>query len=301
MPSKPKSIIYLEESNIQNKIFTIREIQVMLDNDLAYMYQVETKQLNRAVSRNIDRFPERFRFQLTQEEYDDLRFQNGTSSSEHGGRRYLPYVFTEQGISMLSAVLRSETAISVSIKIIDSFVHMRRFMSQNALLFQKIEVIEMKQQNTDKKLVEVLNAIEDKTISKKQGIFFDGQIFDAYVFISSLIKEAKYSIVLIDNYIDESTLIHLNGKVDKNVKIIILTKSITKAVKLDMQKHAEQYEKIEIKELKQSHDRFLLIDDKVYHLGASLKDLGKKWFAFSLMEEDSMRLKEKIEKVLKNG
>ncbi len=301
MPQVSQSIVPLKESNIQNKIFTIRGIQVMLDNDLAYLYEVETKQLNRAVSRNLDRFPERFRFQLTQEEYDNLRFQNGTSSSEHGGRRYLPYVFTEQGISMLSAVLRSKTAIEVSIKIIDSFVEMRRFISQNALLFQKIEVIERKQQDTDKQLLEVLTAIEDKTISRKQGIFFDGQIFDAYVFISSLIKEAKKSIVLIDNYIDESTLIHLSGKTGKGVKITILTKNISNVVKLDIEKHAQQYEKIEIKELKQSHDRFLIVDEKVYHLGASLKDLGKKWFAFSLMHEDSIRLNEKVRQVLKNG
>ncbi len=259
---------------------------------------VETKQLNKAVSRNIERFPERFRFQLTQKEYDNLRFQNGTSSSEHGGRRYLPYVFTEQGISMLSAVLRSKTAIEVSIKIIDSFVQMRRFMSQNALLFQKIEVIEKKQQDADKQLQKVLNAIEDKSISKKQGIFFDGQIFDAYLFVSSLLKEAKKSIILIDNYIDESTLIHLSSKTGKDVKITILTKNITKAVKLDMQKYAEQYEKVEIKALKQSHDRFLLIDEKVYHLGASLKDLGKKWFAFSLIEEDVFEIKKRVNEVL---
>ena len=226
---------------IQNHIYTIRGMQVMLDNDLAHMYEVETKQLNRAVSRNIDRFPERFRFQLTQAEYDDLRFQNGTSSSEHGGRRYLPYVFTEQGISMLSAVLRSKTAIEVSIKIIDSFVEMRRFMSQNTLLFQKIEVIESKQRDTDKQLTKVLNAIEDKSITKKQGIFFDGQIFDAYVFMSGLIKEAKKSIVLIDNYIDETTLTHLSSKSAHGVKVTILTKSVSKAMKLDLQKHNAQY------------------------------------------------------------
>jgi len=271
---------------------------IIMDNDLADIYQVETKQLNRAVSRNIDRFPEHFRFQLTQDEYDTLRFQNGTSSAEHGGRRYLPYVFTEQGVSMLSAVLRSKTAIEVSIKIIDSFVQMRRFISQNALLFQKIEVIEKKQRKTDEKLEKVLDAIEDKSISKTQGIFFDGQIFDAYVFMSSLIREAKRSIVLIDNYIDESTLLHLSSKATEDISITVLTKVVSKAMKLDLQKHNAQYSNIKLKELKHSHDRFLLIDEKIYHLGASLKDLGKKWFAFSLIEEDVFELKKKIGEVL---
>ena len=207
---------------IQSHIYTIRNQQVMVDADLAKLYGVETKQLNRAVSRNLDRFPERFRFQLSKEEHEELlRFQNGTFkenlNEEQRGRhrKYLPYVFTEQGVSMLSAVLRSSIAIEVSIKIIDSFVEMRKFVTQNALLFQKIDIIEKKQQKTDERLEQVLNAIESGNVKPKQGIFFDGQIFDAYVFISSLIKEAKKSIVLIDNYIDESTLIHLSGKTGK--------------------------------------------------------------------------------------
>ncbi len=293
-----KQNMIMSEESIQDRIYTIRNLQVMMDADLASIYEVETKQLNKAVNRNIDRFPERFRFQLTQKEYDDLRFQNGTSSFEHGGRRYLPYVFTEQGVSMLSAVLRSQIAIEVSIKIIDSFVYMRRFISQNALLFQKIDIIEKKQQKTDEQLEKVLNAIEDQSISKTQGIFFDGQIFDAYVFMSSLIREAKKSIVLIDNYIDETTLLHLSSKSAKEVNIAILTKSISKALRLDLQKHNQQYSNIELKEIKHAHDRFLLIDEKIYHLGASLKDLGKKWFAFSLIEEDIFELKKRVSEVL---
>ena len=293
-----KENIIVNAQQIQNHIYTIRNQQVMMDTDLAELYGVETKQLNKAVSRNLERFPERFRFQLTQKEYTNLRFQNGTSSSEHGGRRYMPYVFTEQGVSMLSAVLRSKIAVEVSIQIIDSFVEMRKFVTQNALLFQKIEIIEQKQQKTDERLDKVLNAIESNDINPKQGVFFDGQIFDAYVLMSSLIKEAKKSVVLIDNYIDETTLVHLSHKAPKDVSISILTKVISKGLKLDLEKHNAQYATIEVKQLKYAHDRFLLIDEKIYHLGASLKDLGKKWFAFSLIEEDVFDLKKKIGEVL---
>ena len=293
-----KENIIVNAQQIQNHIYTIRNQQVMMDTDLAELYGVETKQLNKAVSRNLERFPERFRFQLTQKEYTNLRFQNGTSSSEHGGRRYMPYVFTEQGVSMLSAVLRSKIAVEVSIQIIDSFVEMRKFVTQNALLFQKIEIIEQKQQKTDERLDKVLNAIESNDINPKQGVFFDGQIFDAYVLMSSLIKEAKKSVVLIDNYIDETTLVHLSHKVPKDVSISILTKVISKGLKLDLEKHNAQYATIEVKQLKHAHDRFLLIDEKIYHLGASLKDLGKKWFAFSLIEEDVFELKKRVSEVL---
>ena len=300
-----KENIIVHAQQIQNHIYTIRNQQVMMDTDLAELYGVETKQLNRAVSRNIDRFPERFRFQLSKEEHENfLRFQNGTlkenlDEDQRGKhRKYMPYAFTEQGVSMLSAVLRSKIAVEVSIKIIDSFVEMRKFVTQNALLFQKIEIIEKKQQKTDERLEKVLNAIDNNDVKPKQGVFFNGQIFDAYVLMSSLIKEAKRSVVLIDNYIDETTLVHLSNKAPKGVSITILTKVISKGLKLDLEKHNEQYNHIKIKELKHSHDRFLLIDEKIYHLGASLKDLGKKWFAFSLMEEDAFELKRKIGEVL---
>ena len=213
------SITIIDNISIKDKIFVIRNVQVMIDEDLALLYGVETKQLNKAVNRNIARFPENFRFQLTQDEYDNLRFQNGTSSldeslksqfatssssKQHGGRRYLPYVFTEQDISMLSAVLRSQTAIEVSIKIIDTFVNMRKFISQNNYLFQRMDLLEEKQKNTDQKVDEILNAIESKNTTIKQGVFFEGQFFDAYIFISDILKSAKKSITLIDNYIDGS-------------------------------------------------------------------------------------------------
>ena len=303
--------LIIDNQTIQDKIYTIRGVQVMLDEDLAVLYGVETKNLNKAVNRNMDRFPEKFRFQLTQEEYDNLKFQIGTSSlnaslrsqfvtleKQHGGRRYLPYVFTEQGVSMLSAVLRSKTAIEVSIKIIDSFVNMRKFLSQNASLFTRIESIEKRQISyeikNDTKVDAILNAIEEKGTPQKQHIFYDGQIFDAYLFVSDIIKSAKSSIKLIDNYIDESTLV-LFTKRDAKVDMKIYTKTISKQLKLDLEKHNAQYPKIDIEIFDLSHDRFLIIDEKdIYHFGASLKDLGKKWFAVSKMDINSFELLGKL-------
>ena len=303
--------LIIDNQTIQDKIYTIRGVQVMLDEDLAVLYGVETKNLNKAVNRNMDRFPEKFRFQLTQEEYDNLKFQIGTSSlnaslrsqfvtleKQHGGRRYLPYVFTEQGVSMLSAVLRSKTAIEVSIKIIDSFVNMRKFLSQNASLFTRIDSIEKRQISyeikNDTKVDAILNAIEEKGTPQKQHIFYDGQIFDAYLFVSDIIKSAKSSIKLIDNYIDENTLV-LFTKRDAKVDMKIYTKTISKELKLDLEKHNAQYPKIEIEIFDLSHDRFLIIDKKdIYHFGASLKDLGKKWFAVSKMDINSFELLGKL-------
>lgn len=199
-------------------------------------------------------------------------------------RKYLPYAFTEQGVAMLSAVLKSETAVKMSIQIINAFVTMRRFLLSNAQVFQRLDSLEIKQIETDKKLNHVLNAIESRDIQPKQGIFYDGQVFDAYVFINDLVKSAKKSIVLIDNYIDESVLI-LFSKREKGVSLSILTKNISKQLKLDVNKHNEQYPPITVKKFSKAHDRFLIIDGKdVYHFGASLKDLGKKWFAFSRMD-----------------
>ncbi len=274
------------DSAIESKIFMIQGTQVMLDSDLAKLYQVETKQLNKAVNRNIERFPLRFRFQLTDEEYKYiLRCQNGTSSS-HGGRRYLPYVFTEQGVSMLSAVLRSNIAIDISIKIIDTFVNMRRFISSNSELLQRMEIIEKRQigyeLKSDDRFEKLFNALEDKSTKPTQGVFFDGQIFDAYVFVNDLIKSANDSVILIDNYIDE-TVLTLFGK-NQDVEFVIYTQSISKQLKLDIKKYNSQYNNLKVNLLKESHDRFIIIDKKeLYHIGASLKDLGKKWFAFSMI------------------
>lgn len=282
----------IDEHIIQNKVFTIRNLQVMLDADLAELYGVETKQLNKAVNRNLDRFPESFRFQLTQQEFNDLRFHFGTSS-EHGGRRYLPFMFTEQGVSMLSAVLRSTTAVQVSIKIIETFVTMRRFITQNAGIFDRFERIEQRLSIHDENFNKIFEAIEAKEIKPSQGIFYDGQIFDAYVFVSELIKSAKNSIVLFDNYLDESVLMLLSKRASP-CKATIYTKTVSKQLALDLQKHNAQYTHVEIKKFELSHDRFLLIDDEVYHIGASLKDLGKKWFAFSKMDKASFEIMERL-------
>ncbi|MDO8454165.1 MAG: ORF6N domain-containing protein, partial [Sulfurimonas sp.] len=273
-----------DESNIQNKIFTIRGMQVMIDRDLAELYGVEPKRLGEQVKRNIERFPKEFRYQLTQEEKNELvancdRFELLKHSSS------LPFAFTEQGVSMLSAVLRSETAVKTSIQIINSFVKMRIFLSQNADIFKRLELVEKRQISheikSDEKFKKLFDALEAKSIKPTQGIFYDGEVYDAYLFVSNLIKSAKESIVLVDNYLDESVLTMLSKR-QTNVSATIYTKNITTQLELDIKKHNAQYPKITLKKFDASHDRFLILDSKeLYHIGASLKDLGKKWFAFS--------------------
>lgn len=307
-------ISVINEETIKNKIYTIRGFQVMLDSDLAELYCVESKRLNEQVKRNIDRFPENFRFQLTENEFNNLRSQFTTLENMRGKhRKYIPYVFTEQGVAMLSAVLKSQTAVQTSIYIINTFVQMRKFISNNAIIFQRLDSLEQKQFKTDEKVDAVLNAIEDKSIKLKQGIFYDGQIFqgnfftkvktafasfDAYAFVSELIRKAKKSIILIDNYCDDSTLTHLS-KADPKVKITLLSKTITKQLKLDIEKYNAQYKNLEAKEFSSSHDRFLILDEKeIYHIGASLKDLGKKWFVFSLLEVESFGLMGRVKEVV---
>ena len=276
------------EQTIQKVIFTVRGKQVMLDKDLAELYHIETKVFNQAVKRNIKRFPESFRFQLTKIELENLRSQIVTFK-ENLNTKYLPYVFTEQGVSMLSAVLKSDVAIDISIKIIESFVNMRKLISSNSLIFERFERIEQKLSLHNKNFDEIFNAIEDKSIKPSQGIFYDGQTFDAYVFISDIIKNAKNSIKLIDNYIDESVLILFSK--NQNIKVTLYTKTISKQLKQDLEKYNSQYKNIEIKKFDSSHDRFIIIDDKeVYHIGASLKDLGKKWFGFSKMDNESFEM-----------
>lgn len=278
--------------DVKSKILTIRGVQVILDSDIANLYNVPVKALNQAVKRNSERFPENFMFQLTEKEADILRSQIVTSSLEWGGRRYLPYAFTEQGVSMLSGILKSKTAVQVSINIMNAFVAMRKFISQNASVFQRLDRVELKQLEHDEKFEKVFKALE--THEKKQGIFFDGQVFDAYTFVCDLVKNAKKEIVLIDNYIDESVLT-LFSKRKKHVKICIYTKKISKQLKLDVDKFNEQHEAITVKEFNNAHDRFLIIDSKeVYHFGASLKDLGKKWFAFSKFEKEAIEMLSKL-------
>ena len=283
----------IKTEDIQKRIYTIRGVQVMLDNDIAEFYGVETKRLNEQVKRNIGRFPEVFMFQLSETDFNDLKSQFATSS--WGGRRKIPYAFTEQGVAMLSAVLGSETAVKVSVQIMNAFVAMRRFMLSNAQVFQRLGTLELKQLETDRKLDKVLTAIESREIQPRQGIFFDGQVFDAYQFVSDLFRTARKSIIIIDNYIDDTVLTHL-GKRNKNVKVTIFTRAVSRQLALDIKKFNEQYPPVEVKEFNNSHDRFLIIDDKtVYHFGASLKDLGKKWFAFSMFDKEAINILSKLD------
>ncbi len=285
--------------NLQGLIYTIRGVQVMYDSDLAELYGVEIKRLNEQVKRNRERFPEEFMFQLTDEEFAFLRSQNATLETGRGRhRKYLPYVFTEQGVAMLSAVLRSKTAVKISIQIIKAFVVMRKFITTNAQIFHRLDAVEQKQlehkTETDEKFDRIFNAIESKEITPKQGVFFNGQIFDAYKFVSDLIRRAKKSIIIIDNYIDDSVLLLLTKR-KKSVTVKIFTKTISKQLALDLKKYNSQYPPVEIIKFKYAHDRFIIIDDKeVFHFGASLKDLGKKWFAFSKLEKDAFRLMERL-------
>ena len=283
---------------VRSRIYTIRGLQVMIDRDLASLYDVETRILNQAVKRNSERFPEEYCFQLNDEEFSNWISHIVMSNEDRMGLRRHPYVFTEQGVAMLSGVLRSDIAIKVSIQIMNAFVSMRRFISKNAEIFIRLDTVERKQLEsqikTDKNFERVFEAIEDKGFVKKQGIFFDGQIFDAYVFVSDLIRSAKESIVLIDNFIDDSVLT-LFCKRNDNVSVVIYTKNLTKQLRLDLEKHNSQYPIVMIREFNRAHDRFMIIDDKeVYHIGASLKDLGKKWFAFSKFEKDGFKLIEKL-------
>lgn len=349
---------------IENKIFTIRGVQVMLDKDLAELYEVETKRINEQVKRNIERFPEEFCFQLTKEEVEslrsqivtlssmnetlrsqnatsntenepsrsqiatlnnenqilrsqivisksenaDLKSQNATSSSQNwGGTRKLPYAFTEQGVAMLASVLKSETAVKVSIQIMNAFVQMRHFLAANGSLFARLDSVEKRQIETEEKLNRNLLRIDEKLdINEKnfekvfdaleaadlpkQGVFCNGQIFDSYKFVSDLIRKAKTSIVLVDNYVDDTVLSMLDKR-KSNVSATIYTQSISKQLTLDLQKHNAQYAPINVRVMTNFHDRFLFIDEKtIYHIGASIKDLGKKVFGFSKLGLDAKQI-----------
>lgn len=280
----------VNNADIRSLVYVIRGQQVMLDNDLAALYQVETRTFNQAVSRNIERFPENFRFQLTKEEYDSLRSQFVISNGR-GGRRYLPYAFTEQGIAMLSGVLRSDIAVQVSIRIMNTFVEMRRFISNNALLFERISSIELKQleyqKSTDERFDRVFQYIDDHAESE-QKIFFDGQIYDAFSLLVSIIQKANKEIILIDGYVDVDTL-DLLAKKKNGVNVRCYTYSNTPLSKQDISKFNAQYATLTVKKTSVFHDRFLILDGKTaYHIGASLKDAGKKCFGISLLTDPDM-------------
>ena len=275
--------------NIQSKIYTIRGLQMMLDRDLATLYDVENRSLKQAVKRNFDKFPDDFMFKLTDSEIETMVSQNVIPSKSHLGGG-IPFAFTEQGVSMLSSILKSKTATNISINIFRAFVSMRKFISSNNDLFQRLDTMEKRQIGyeikSDEKFDKLFNALEDKSLKPSHGIFYDGEIFDAYTFVSELIRGATSSIVLIDNYIDDSVLTHFSK--NQTIDITIYTHTISKQLKQDLDKYNSQYKDIRIKNFKDSHDRFMIIDNEtVYHISASLKDLGKKWFAFSKIDLDA--------------
>ncbi|MBQ7926828.1 MAG: ORF6N domain-containing protein [Lachnospiraceae bacterium] len=285
----------------------------MLDSDLAMLYQVETKVLNQAVKRNIARFPEKFRFQLTEIELLNLKSQFVTSSLQEdalrsqfvtskgkGGRRYFPYAFTEQGIAMLSAVLRSDVAIQVSIQIMDTFVAMRRFIASNALMFEKINELEVKQwefrKSTDERFDKIFQYIsEQEEISQK--IFFAGQIYDAFSLLISLVMKAEEKILLVDNYVAIETL-NILAKKKSDVAVTIYTSKKTRLSDIDIINFNKQYPSLEVRYTEEFHDRFLIIDNtQIYHIGASIKDAGKKCFGINVIE-DRKAIKDIIEYII---
>mgnify|MGYP002567578620 FL=1 len=273
----------ISNEEIKNLIYTIREKQVMLDSDVARLYHYETRRINETVKRNSERFPIEFCFQLTSKEYETLKSQFATSNIR-GGKQKLPYVFTEKGILMLSGLLKNEVAIEVSIKIVETFVEMRKFLSSNGKLFERLTNVEYKLLEHDKKFDQVFDQLQHEE-NIKQRIFFEGQIYDAYSLIIDIIKKANKKILIIDNYIDDSVLKMLTKK-NKNVEVIILTSEKSNIQKIDIQKFNKEYPILKIAKTNKFHDRFIVIDNKeMYHLGASIKDLGKKCFGINKIED----------------
>jgi len=275
------------QDTIQSRILTIRGQQILMDADLAELYQVKTIALNQAVKRNEARFPERYRFQLTEAEKNQLitkcdRFRNLKHST------YLPYAFTESGVTQLSAVLRSDVAVEMSIRINDAFHAMRKFIISNASIFQRLEAVELKQIATDEKIDGILNRLDDGSLTQKLGIFFDGQMFDAFVLVEELIQKATKRIVLIDDYVNASILQRFHKRkvgviVDCYVKDRFNTQDLRDAFNSYSAQYPEETTNLHI--FNNSHDRWLIIDDMVYHFGASIKDLGKRWFSVDVITE----------------
>lgn len=299
----------ISNEEIKNLIYTIRGKQVMLDSDVAMLYHYQTKRINEAVKRNKERFPENFCFQLTTEEIKNIKMPNvvlnlknennwsqfATSSKseniKHRGKKYLPYVFTEQGIAMLSGLLKNDIAVQVSINIMNAFVEMRKFLIQNGQIFERLTNIECKLLEHDKKFNEVFNQLQVEE-NIKQKIFFEGQIYDAYSLIIDIIKKANKKILIIDNYIDDSVLKMLTKK-NNNVEVVILTSDKSNIQQIDIQKFNKEYPILKVAKTNKFHDRFIIIDnEEMYHLGASIKDLGKKCFGINKIED--VEIMEKI-------
>ena len=271
------------DQQISSLVLIIQGQQVMLDYDLAKLYGVTTKALNQAVKRNWVRFPQDFVFQIDRKKKDEL-VTNCDRLKILKHSTHLPYAFTEHGIAMLSSVLKSDTAVEVNIHIVRVFVNLRKEIYESNILLSRMSNVETMLLDHDSK-IKFLEATHFKDAAKTQGIFFNNQIFDAYAFTSDLIKRARKSIVLLDNYVDETTLVQLSKR-NARVTCRVYTEKITDQLRLDLGKHNGQYPPVEIRVLKNLHDRFLIIDNReLYHLGASLKDLGKRWFAFSRMDD----------------
>lgn len=272
-------------TSIEKKIYMVRGTHVLLDFDLASLYEVENRSLKQTVRRNIDSFPEDFMFKLSRTEANEL-ISRGVSQSviplgyNTGGAEM--YAFTEQGVAMLATVLRSPKARKVSINIMRAFVEMRHILISNTQVLKRLDRLEMQQMETEHKIEQVFAKLDEKSDNKTQCIFFDGQIYDAYSFICNLIKSATCRLVLVDNYVDY-TVLTMMDKREEGVPAVIYTQSIGEQFNLDMAKHNAQYSPIKVFKFNKAHDRFLIIDNNVYHVGASIKDLGKKWFAISLM------------------
>lgn len=301
----------ISNEEIKNLIYTIRGKQVMLDSDVAMLYHYQTKRINEAVKRNKERFLENFCFQLTTEEIKNIKMPNvvlnlknennwsqfATSSKseniKHRGKKYLPYVFTEQGIAMLSGLLKNDIAVQVSINIMNAFVEMRKFLIQNGQIFERLTNIEYKLLEHDKKFNEVFNQLQVEE-NIKQKIFFEGQIYDAYSLIIDIIKKANKKILIIDNYIDDSVLKMLTKK-NNNVEVVILTSDKSNIQQIDIQKFNKEYPILKVAKTNKFHDRFIIIDNgEMYHLGASIKDLGKKCFGINKIEDVEI-----VEKIIK--
>jgi len=310
--SVPAEVVTLTETfsedDIRHRIYTIRGVQVMLDRDLAFLYQVQTGHLNEAVKRNKERFPEDFMFQLTKDEWTAMKSQFAISniddeslksqfamSNGRGGIRRLPYAFTEEGVSQLASVLRSRVAIQTSIRIQRVFVAMRKFLMQNAGVFQRLEQLERHQLQTDTRVDDanarietVLNKLDDGSLKHKLGMFFDGQMFESFSLVEELVKRAQKRIVLIDDYVDAAVLEHFRMRSKAVVVDVYVNKMHqTTAMKNAFEAYHKQYPKehVELHTFNKSHDRWLIIDDEVYHFGASIKDLGLKWFSVNQVTE----------------
>ena len=274
---------------VAERIFTLRGAQVLLDRDLAVFFEVKPIRLREQVKRNANRFPPDFIFQLTRSEVEELVSQNAIPSPRHLGG-YLPYAFTEEGVAALTAVLRSERAVAVGIQIMRAFVAMRKFILHHTKIFERLDQVERRQIFSDQKIEEIFSLLESHgNQPPAQGIFFNGQIFDAYAFVASLIRKAKSSIILVDNYVDESVMLMLSKR-QASTSATIFTRKISRQLALDLEKHNAQYPPIAVHPLEGFHDRFLIIDKQdLYHLGASLKDLGKQCFAFSAKASSAER------------